>query len=253
MSDERWNKAERLAVAGVVAPALRGQAAETSKRRVARVDAAGNVVGYTTLAEVQAALVAKRGLEIQTVDGVRPSEALCERCGLPAKVRRASRVVGNVTRCERCTYLRCADCGKKLPRNYSSPSMLKEERVCRPCGKVRTASNLPRCVDCGALRSRNVVWQYRKRWGDDEPLRCGGCSREARRLVASACGGCGQPLPYSSLFSARTKAGKAPMCRSCYRGDVRRAIAKEKAERDPAYRARRDAALAKGRERQKAS
>ncbi len=78
--DERWTKAERLAVAGALAPHLRDQGGR-STRRVALTDKDGNVTGYTTLAEVQKSLLRAREIELDVQDGVRPKVVLCQNCG----------------------------------------------------------------------------------------------------------------------------------------------------------------------------
>jgi hypothetical protein len=83
---EDWNKAERLAVAGAVAPRLRSQDDKTKSRRVALVDKDGKVTGYTTLAQVQKSLLKAREIELDVQDGVRPKEVLCKHCGKTVKV-----------------------------------------------------------------------------------------------------------------------------------------------------------------------
>jgi hypothetical protein len=65
------SKADRLAVAGVVAPFIREGATSYSLRRVARIDANGNVVGYTTLAAVQKVLLERHKIEIAVQPGIR--------------------------------------------------------------------------------------------------------------------------------------------------------------------------------------
>lgn len=90
--DMRMNKAKRLAIAGVVAPFLREGADKALKRRVARVDAEGRVVGYTTLAEVQKALLERATIELAVQPNTPPRETICRVCGrlfsLPAWKRR---------------------------------------------------------------------------------------------------------------------------------------------------------------------
>lgn len=245
--DGSWNKAMRLAVAGAVAPHLREQHERASRRRVARVDAAGNVVAYTTLAEVQKALLEQRRIELEVVEGIKAKEFFCERCGHPTRVARRQRR----KRCDRCTFLKCSGCDKDLPNNYSAPSMRRGDgdAICLACRKARTAANRAKCTQCGATMNYNSVWQYRKRWGADEPLRCGPCSREHRKLPPPACSGCGKELARTALASPRAKSGKPPMCRDCYRGEARAAIAREKHAADPTYAAKVRAALAKGWER----
>lgn len=75
------NKAQRLAVACVVAPTLRALSARAALRRVAKVDKNDKVVGYTTLAEVQKALLLARSIELETQEGVRPKQVICRNCG----------------------------------------------------------------------------------------------------------------------------------------------------------------------------
>lgn len=81
--EERWSKVERLAVAASVAPTLRSQGATTRMRRIARVDADGNVIGYTTLGELQQSLLKRKAIEIAVQPGVRPEAVFCGACGLP--------------------------------------------------------------------------------------------------------------------------------------------------------------------------
>lgn len=250
--DARMNKAERLALAGAVAPHLRSQSKKTASRRVGRLDKDGNVVGYTTWAEVQRVQLERRRIEIEVVDGFRPNEAVCHRCGLPANVRARARVAAGVTRCDKCTFLSCPDCNKPLPRCYSAPSMRPRgggEKYCRACRKKRTIANLPRCADCAQPLSRNSAWQYRKNHGAGVPPRCGACSRKARLLPKPACYICSKPLARSALSSARAKAGKPPICRGCYRGEVRASIAREKIATDPVYAEKVRDALKKGHDR----
>lgn len=77
--DLEWNKAHRLHVAGAVAPRIRSQDDRTKSRRVARVDADGKVVGWTTLGEVQKALLLAREIELEVQPDTRPKE-----CPVPA-------------------------------------------------------------------------------------------------------------------------------------------------------------------------
>ena len=104
-------KAERLAVAGQVAPALRANVGEAKARRVAITDADGNVVGYRTLADVQTALLERQSIEIQVDDGVRPKTVMCGVCGKPKAVPVRGRYSANH---EECTWAPCAaNCGAR--------------------------------------------------------------------------------------------------------------------------------------------
>lgn len=235
IEDSKWNKATRLAVAGLVAPHLRDQSAKAARRRVAKVDKDGKVVGYTTLAEVQQALLHERKIELETVEGVEPKEFFCEECGRPFE--RPPRTIRK--RCDRCTFLSCTDCGKALPRNYSSPSMRSKGSgsrvpICRPCKMARTAAATPTCSVCAVALLPNSEWQWKRRWGDC-PLMCGVCSRKSRLLPVPTCGSCGKTLKYSARTSVRVKSGKPPLCRDCYRGDARREVMRDKLATDPAF------------------
>lgn len=109
MPRKKMNKAARLAVAGYVAPPLRSASPQTSQRRVARVDKDGNVVGYTTLAEVQRSLLARQDIELEVAEGVRPRAIVCRLCGKVVNVPNKGAVpftclpsAGGCARQERC-------------------------------------------------------------------------------------------------------------------------------------------------------
>ncbi len=99
------NKRERLAVAGAVAPSLRTR----NERRVALVNADGEVVRYTTVAEVQAAVLKRQGIEIAVEPGVRPKMVTCEQCGKPVAVSTKSGRLPK--RCKSNCGKRCAEPG----------------------------------------------------------------------------------------------------------------------------------------------
>lgn len=75
--DEKLNKAERLAIAAYVAPRARSKGEVKRSRPVGLLGKDGSVTGYMALADVAPGLARKKGIEIQTVDGVRPKEAVC--------------------------------------------------------------------------------------------------------------------------------------------------------------------------------
>lgn len=145
LADEDMNKAERLAIARVVAPALRRATAEAHEmygvadakmRRVARVDADGKVVGYTTLAEVQKALLKAHAIEIETVDGARPKDVICELCGKPVKVERKSGRLPRVCRggCERQQTCATERCESVPPKWAFKPANIKRRGGPWVCG-----------------------------------------------------------------------------------------------------------------------
>lgn len=154
------NKAERLAVAGAVAPSLRSGAERAKARRIAR-EKDGKVVGYTTLADVQRSLLERHKIEIAVTDGKRPKALICERCGLPFPPARK----GPPARyCKKCHTAECDDCGAELSGSVLTPSAAAQ-RVgpprCAACTKERRA-NLPtfHCPQCGCRLSKVIVWRH---------------------------------------------------------------------------------------------
>lgn len=127
--DDKLSKAAKLALTGAIAPILRSASVTTQKRRIAKVDKDGNVTGYTTLAEVQEALVADKALEIQVDEGVRPQEIICELCGKLVEVGPHG-VVPSICSsedggCHRQLFCACG-CGKAAPKHVFQLSRVVE-------------------------------------------------------------------------------------------------------------------------------
>ena len=127
-----WTPAEKQAVTGLVAPYARSK--KSAERRVGRLpvdlppDApwAKNVVGYTTLAEGQKALLAKHALEIDLFPEHRPLEVACRECQMPVPVRSKGALP---TFCDQCRVPVCpGGCGTRLPR-----AQMKKRRRCVAC------------------------------------------------------------------------------------------------------------------------
>ncbi len=174
------NKAERLALAGSIAPALREKAARTRERRVAIVDKEGNVTGYRALAAVQAELLARARVEIAVDDGVRPGRVLCEECGGLVKIG----VTGVVPRrCRQCQHGYCAECEAPLGKSGND-----RWKLARRKGKPGV------CVPC-----------HRKKIEPPPPLVC-------------AAEGCGRALSRTTSRDA-TRDGRLAMCKACCRRD----------------------------------
>jgi hypothetical protein len=140
MSDDaEWSKAERLVVAGALAPRLRSQDEKVSGRRVALTDKDGKVTGYTTLGEVQRALLRERQIELETIEGVRPTEVVCRHCGKTITVKRGPGPVPKVCKdgCDRrCATEGCDGILAKITAYQNAQKGTKG--VCRKC---RDASN----------------------------------------------------------------------------------------------------------------
>jgi hypothetical protein len=159
---EKWNKAERLAVASAVAPLLRSQGERALARRVARVDKDGKVVGYTTLAEVQKSLLRRREIELETVKGVRPKAVICENCGKDVPVKRKGgrlptmcETKGGCFRQKQCARPKCRN---KPTKSAFVPHCVRarngEPWVCQSCRASETMAEMRRDPE---IRERNLA------------------------------------------------------------------------------------------------
>lgn len=228
-SSERMNKAQRLAIAGTVAPFVRESAEVASVRRVARVDANGIVVGYTTLAEVQKSLLRRHEIEIATQPGVRPKQTICVGCGVPTRLAR----VGSRRRyCDSCQRPKCSDCGKQLDaavgrRRCMDCHLARKSRSCKR-GHEFTEANTRTdkrgrraCKRCEYLKTRARHDRAK------EERRARGFKKPKPRPPASHCGR-GHEMSGHNLYV--TPSGQR-MCRQClqirtraYRDRKRRAV-----------------------------
>jgi hypothetical protein len=251
MTEGPRNKAERLAIAGAVAPSVRAGAASARERRVGRLDSDGNVVGYTTLAEVQRALLERDRIEFD-VDAERPARLVCPECGglMVAKRKGKER-----RRCDACTHPRCLTCGKRA-RSIKNQGT-RETYVCWSCTakSLRASAKAPTyatCSDCGAQKARSsgqrcrpcasaaMAAVIRHRCEDcSKPMkrrRAGRClclpcahrriaaMRKATARPRASCATCGAELGRGAMAPSAVKkrAGKPPQCGACRRARVAR-------------------------------
>ena len=134
-------KAERLAIGGAVAPAVRRQAA--APRKVTVVDKDGRPVRETTSVEVAKAVLARSEIEFSVQEGKRPEWVTCKTCGSPVKVRTSGTVP---TQCRQGTHV----CGCGAP--IRSPGC-GFGRKCVACSRVAAAERL-RNVDPALISAR---------------------------------------------------------------------------------------------------
>ncbi len=250
--DDSMNKAQRLALASAVAPVLRGTSEKTKSRRVARVDAEGNVVGYTTLAEVQKALLLTRQIELETTDGVRQVEGVCTKCGRSVKLN--TNIVPPIVCYEGgCAQKHCAgyegfECSEVPGRKALLPSGIKDREGelwrCKSCnykyyrGHTHTlvqerqnpkqlfcagwsGVECPKLVPAYALQASFIL----KRAG--APWRCSPCTSKQKHnrdsaLLQDSCAGYADVVcnerPGKTAFSAyniRIRRGKPWRCMRC--------------------------------------
>lgn len=187
MSDEPRTKAERLALAAAVAPSVRDSAERP--RRVALIDADGNVTGYTDVSSVQRTILERAKIELDV--GPNGARLCCQVCGRMAK-RRGPRS----TRCDRCERRRCDDCGDALAASRGKPGQYVAKDgfvLCRSCRKLRTKPN--QCAVCKATFKGT-----RRAPG----ARCQLCRKVALAAKVWLCTLCGEPC-----------SNRATRCRSC--------------------------------------
>jgi len=134
------NKAQRLLVAGTIAPSLRRASQDVKARKVGLLDSEGRVVGYTTLAHVQEALLRERHIELDVVEGVRPKKTMCKNCGKTIEVNKKHGLVPLMCSFEVGGCFRQKTCGEEGCDKKPSA------RAFDPC-KVRNRKGGPwRCL-----------------------------------------------------------------------------------------------------------
>lgn len=179
--DEKLNKAERLAIAGKVAPTLRAASERTRTRRVTIVDKDGKVTGYTTLAEVQKKQLERAKIEVEMAGGKRPAAIVCRECGTMAMVAKRGY---RRSQCRACSLRNCHDCGVKIKKGRGS-------RRCAPCDRLRATKNAYptlSCVVCGKQLSRSASSPSHKARAEGRPPKCSSCVRRKwPRLKCSKC------------------------------------------------------------------
>lgn len=111
MNEGPRSLAEKLAVAGAVAPVLRQRASKG--RKVILTDANGKPVKEATDVDVAMGLLRRADIDFSVQPGERPKWVRCRLCGLPVEVKS----MGIVRR--RCIRKgSCVDCGRPLsPRS----------------------------------------------------------------------------------------------------------------------------------------
>lgn len=121
----KWCKAQRLAIAAAIAPALRKT---PSSRPVNLVDVAGNVVRKVSTKTLVKTLSARAGIELQSDDG-KDRRSVCELCGvLFVRPGRSRKPV-----CLACRAPRCA-CGSATSKSGAYRARLHGEKPrCIPC------------------------------------------------------------------------------------------------------------------------
>lgn len=225
MSAAERVKPESLAIAGYSAPRLRSQSESVRLRRIGRLDKDGNVVGYTTLADTQKALLRRVEIEFD-VEG-RPRWVLCEKCGAKVKFgpRQSLKAPKMCRAWTGCRSPKCVTCSADVSRNtakHGGQCLVCSGRAplpkvfCKDCGNelskggrdkgaircigchIKTKKRERPCVSCGAPCKPGRAHLVGK-------TRCAACFRkQTARDAPPACKGCGLPLQADAIYSKTT-------------------------------------------------
>jgi hypothetical protein len=142
---QELSKAQRLAIAGIVAPHLR---AARKPRIITTTDAEGRPVRTITDVELAQTMLRRADIELSTdaPGGVRA----CELC----KVLFPAPAV-NAKRCYACRLGRCVDCAVPITDSRA--------RRCRPCAdKERWSGRAPRAPRAPCAKCGTDLWSVRK-------------------------------------------------------------------------------------------
>lgn len=192
------SKAERLAIGGAVAPALRRRAG--APRKVTLVDKDGKPTGTTTDIEVAKSLLARSEIEFSVQEGKRPEFVNCERCRRPVRVPARG---GIPKRCH--AKNKCDTCGRPIKRHHN------RDATCNP--KMR------QCVRCKNQPMTGC------RFGRVVVISDAGQNRHGLRQHNCACD-CGNSC---ILVGARLRDGSATSC-GCLARELSRKRARARAE-----------------------
>jgi len=233
LSDEARDpiKVENLAIAGYVAPRMRSQPESVRMRRVGRLDKDGNVIGYTTVEEMNKALLRRQEIEFDVADGVRPKATICKACGVILPVKKGLPVRD---KCKNCRYRKCEVCKQTLSykhhssgakycsRTCSYPARRKHPiNHCTDCKKQlgrHAANGVRRCIDCHRSQAKHpkevkciecgaaLVSKLAKRCQRCSMVECHRQRRAVRPSVEVKCQECGVVL-----VNRRSK-----RCRRCF-------------------------------------
>jgi len=129
MSDD---ERARLEAAGLVAPIVRGMDETTLRRRVHTYDReTGEPVREVTVRQLIGGLAKVTALEVEVIEGKRPTEVPCERCGKPVAVAKVGGIprfcLSNLGGCFRQTVCPCG-CGRTPPKQAFDPWQLAARR-----------------------------------------------------------------------------------------------------------------------------
>lgn len=214
----KMSPAERLALAGQVAPVLRRRAG--SGRKITTVDRDGKPVRVIDDVELARSILKRSEIEFSVANGKRPKVINCA-CGAVVPVKRKAAIPKQCRTCKTRGGAQCAGCGGTISKASAFTAKKKgREPRCRKCFakslkgrqvkqllKVSTAKKNKaaedakkdaKCRVCGkGLRVQSVARASVSRREYPDGRRCKACAREAaietwrdpaRLARASECG-----------------------------------------------------------------
>lgn len=186
-------KAERLAIAGAVAPTLRQRAG--AGRKITVVDKDGKPVRVTDDVEIAKGLLARADIEFSVVPGERPKWVRCSNCGKPIKVSvrgRIRRVCKFKKGQSACLARACADCGVPIDR--------RSKGRCVRCNRLHILAQ--NRSDKGRKVLASLTPEQRQRGRER------GATARRKPAAARACVDCSAPV------GRRCKTGRCGRCNS---------------------------------------
>jgi hypothetical protein len=214
MADE--TKAERLAIGGIAAPALRN----ARRRPIKAVDAEGKVVRELDSVEFAQGLLRRAKVEFDVEKPFTTMHGICLFCGIPF-VRKLVAISGKKTRPDRC--LACTRCrggghpcakpgcnGVVALKTLRRATKEGREYLCEKCVKTKS---LGPCANCGASApGGNGFWRKglcSRCYGNDWCRRNADRRREKRRTSLRPCRKCGKVTNLSLSRQCSTCANAA--------------------------------------------
>lgn len=165
---ESLSKAEKLAIAGVVAPVKRSQKAHD---RVVTLESGRKISGAKMLEK----LCERIGVELEPKDGIRPTRVVCERCGRVVGTNKIG-VVSVV--CGLCKRPPCGSCGKTVSAKAASLAFEEQrEPRCKECSyRIRRETVPSVCKRGHSMAGYNIERSGKLTW-------CRTCKRDRARAA----------------------------------------------------------------------
>lgn len=174
-------KAERLAIAGAVAPVLRSQSEAAAKRLVKVYNQvadpeAKTVVRVVTLADVQEGVLRRAGIELDVQAGFVPADFVCKRCGdtnrTPPGLKKAPEMCKQCADDVRPLEFTCKVCKLVFPAPVQLKGLLPA--CCEGCRQTHCAGfDGHECEEKPPSRKVFQAWAIQVRKG--RPWQCRWC------------------------------------------------------------------------------